>query len=98
MVNPHFEPPEHVPRPRPGPRLASWCSGGLLACPGAEGTTNDLQKEEKKSLCAKDNTIMNSNIPGISINRVSKGPVTLVGIVATVKRTTTGVPTAIHRL
>ena len=47
-----FDPPEHGPRP--GPRLALWCSGGLPACPGAESTSRDPRPEEKKGRCAKE--------------------------------------------
>ena len=43
-----FEPPEHVQRTsRPGPTLAPWCSGGLLACPGAERMRKKPRPEEK---------------------------------------------------
>ena len=34
--------------PRPGPKRVPWCSGGLLACPGAESTRKDPRPEEKK--------------------------------------------------
>ena len=35
--------------PRPGPTLAPWCSGGLPAGPGAEGTRKDPRPEEENA-------------------------------------------------
>ena len=49
-----FNPHSTCHRPRPGPTLVTWCSGGLPACPGAESTRKDLRLEEKKCRCAKE--------------------------------------------
>ena len=45
--------------PRPGPTLAPWCTGGLLACPGAENTRKDPRPDEKKMpMCIKTRLYM----------------------------------------
>ena len=43
--------------PRPGPTLAPRCSGGLPACPGAEGTRKDPRPGEKEILMCKNKHI-----------------------------------------
>ena len=39
--------------PRPGPKLAPWCPGGLSACHGVDSTRKDPRLEEKKCRSAK---------------------------------------------
>ena len=51
-LNPHSTYPSG---PRPGPKLAPWCTGGLHACPGAENTRKDQRLEEKKMPMCKKN-------------------------------------------
>ena len=48
--------------PRPGSTLAPWCSGGLPACPGAEGTRKDPRPEDKKMPMCIKSTFLHSNI------------------------------------
>ena len=47
--------------PRPGPRRASWCPGGLPICRGAESRRKDPRPKVKKMPKSQKNTFIHSN-------------------------------------
>ena len=57
-----IEPPENVPRTSArAPTCAVVCSGGLLACPGADSTRKDRWPEDKKNADVQQNTLIYRN-------------------------------------